>query len=120
MKRDSSFLLIYLICLFILLIRDTPISSLVGHELRVAKAAFHPSGRYIGTSRYVGKIELCHIFLSFTFNCDSLIINSFFSFDLTWRFWDVETSTELLLQEGHSREVYALGFQDDGSLVGTG
>lgn len=27
---------------------------------------------------------------------------------------------ELLLQEGHSKEVYAIGWQDDGALVATG
>jgi U4/U6 small nuclear ribonucleoprotein PRP4 len=42
------------------------------------------------------------------------------SFDQTWRLWDVDTQQELLLQEGHSREVFALGFQCDGSLVATG
>ena len=26
--------------------------------------------------------------------------------DMSWRLWDVETTTELLLQEGHSRPVY--------------
>jgi hypothetical protein len=42
------------------------------------------------------------------------------SFDQTWRFWDVEMRAELLLQEGHAREVFALGFQNDGALVATG
>ncbi|KAJ3414081.1 hypothetical protein HDV05_007115 [Chytridiales sp. JEL 0842] len=71
---------------------ELPIGSLVGHELRVARAVFHPSGRYIGTS----------------------------SFDQTWRIWDVEMRAELLLQEGHAREVFAIGFQGDGALVATG
>jgi U4/U6 small nuclear ribonucleoprotein PRP4 len=36
----------------------------------------------------------------------------------TWRLWDVaETTTELLLQ-GHSREVYAITFNTDGSSDG--
>ena len=48
------------------------------------------------------------------------ISNSNFSSDQTWRLWDVETCTELLLQEGHSREVYGIGFQADGALVATG
>ncbi|KAJ6105218.1 U4/U6 small nuclear ribonucleoprotein PRP4 [Penicillium sp. IBT 18751x] len=39
---------------------------------------------------------------------------------LPWRLWDVETTTELLLQEGHSREVYAVGFNSDGSLLASG
>jgi U4/U6 small nuclear ribonucleoprotein PRP4 len=71
--------------------KEHPIGSLVGHEQRVARLAFHPSGRFIGTS----------------------------SFDTSWRLWDAETSQELLLQEGHSKEVFAIGFQDDGALVAT-
>jgi U4/U6 small nuclear ribonucleoprotein PRP4 len=39
---------------------------------------------------------------------------------MTWRLWDVETTTELQLQEGHSREVHALGFNTDGSLLASG
>ena len=42
------------------------------------------------------------------------------SFDTTWRLWDVTTSQELLLQEGHSKEVYSVDFQDDGALVASG
>ena len=30
------------------------------------------------------------------------------------------THKELLIQEGHSKEVYALAFQDDGALVASG
>ncbi|KAJ3088069.1 hypothetical protein HK102_009643 [Quaeritorhiza haematococci] len=56
---------------------DLPVAALTGHTMRVARVAFHPSGRYLGTS----------------------------SFDTSWRLWDVETATELLLQEGHSREL---------------
>ncbi|RKP25142.1 WD40-repeat-containing domain protein [Syncephalis pseudoplumigaleata] len=41
-------------------------------------------------------------------------------FDTTWRLWDVERGDELLLQEGHSHEVYAIDFQEDGALVATG
>jgi U4/U6 small nuclear ribonucleoprotein PRP4 len=54
--------------------------------------AYHPSGRYLGSA----------------------------SFDTTWRLWDVERGNELLLQEGHSHEVYAIDFQEDGALVATG
>jgi U4/U6 small nuclear ribonucleoprotein PRP4 len=50
---------------------------------RVAAAEFHPSGAWAGTASY----------------------------DRTWRLWDVERGDELLLQEGHSKEVYALAFQ---------
>ena len=41
-------------------------------------------------------------------------------YDTTWRLWDVENARELLLQEGHSREVFTIGFQQDGALVATG
>lgn len=63
-----------------------------GHEDRVCRVAFHPSGDYVASA----------------------------SFDTTWRLWDVNTSQELLLQEGHSREVYSVEFQSDGSLVASG
>jgi U4/U6 small nuclear ribonucleoprotein PRP4 len=42
------------------------------------------------------------------------------SFDGTWRLWDITTQKELLLQEGHSKEVYAVQFQDDGALSASG
>jgi hypothetical protein len=32
----------------------------------------------------------------------------------------VATQKELLLQEGHSKEVYSVEFQDDGALVASG
>lgn len=63
-----------------------------GHAGRVSRIAFHPSGRYLGSA----------------------------GFDGTWRLWDVETTTELLLQEGHAKEVYTIAFQCDGSLAATG
>lgn len=68
------------------------VATLTGHAQRLCNAAWHPSGRYIGTT----------------------------SFDQTWRLWDAETAQELLLQEGHVREVYALAFHPDGSLAATG
>ena len=39
------------------------------------------------------------------------------SFDQTWRLWDLETGDCLLEQEGHSRSVYAIAFQQDGALA---
>jgi len=63
-----------------------------GHQDRVCRVAFHPSGNYVASA----------------------------SFDTTWRLWDVNTSKELLLQEGHSKEVYCVDFQNDGSLVASG
>ena len=72
------------------LTKETPIATLRGHTDRVARVEFHPSGRYLASA----------------------------SFDTTWRLWDVETTTELLLQEGHSREVFTVSFNTDGSLPG--
>ncbi|PWN50027.1 WD40 repeat-like protein [Violaceomyces palustris] len=71
---------------------DKPISRLNGHEARVCRTSFHPSGSYVASA----------------------------SFDGTWRLWDVEMSKELLIQEGHSKEVYAVEFQDDGALIASG
>mmetsp|Transcript_1489 Transcript_1489/g.2713 ORF Transcript_1489/g.2713 Transcript_1489/m.2713 type:complete len:537 (+) Transcript_1489:110-1720(+) len=65
---------------------------LKGHAARLCKVAYHPSGRFVGTT----------------------------SFDHTWRLWDVEAGgKELLLQDGHWKEVYGIGFHNDGSLVST-
>lgn len=71
---------------------DTSMRTLSGHESRVCRVNFHPSGRYLGSASYDG----------------------------TWRLWDVERGDELLLQEGHSKEVYAIAFQQDGALVASG
>ncbi|RDW60127.1 hypothetical protein BP5796_11733 [Coleophoma crateriformis] len=69
--------------------QDTPLSTLAGHNQRVCRVEFHPSGKYLASA----------------------------SEDTTWRLWDVNTTTELLLQEGHSRGVFALSFNTDGSLL---
>ena len=71
---------------------ESPLSVLEGHEERVCRVAFHPSGRYVASA----------------------------SFDTSWRLWDAEKGKELLLQEGHSKEVYTIEFQGDGSLIGSG
>lgn len=42
------------------------------------------------------------------------------SYDSSWRLWDVNTQKELLVQEGHSKEVYSVEFQDDGALLASG
>lgn len=68
------------------------LATLTGHEDRVNAVEFHHSGRYLGS-------------------CSS---------DKTWRFWDVETKKQLLLQEGHSKAIHAISFHPDGSLVATG
>ncbi|CZR53899.1 related to U4/U6 small nuclear ribonucleoprotein [Phialocephala subalpina] len=69
--------------------QDTPISTLEGHNQRVCRVEFHPSGQYLASA----------------------------SEDTTWRLWDVNTSQELLLQEGHSRGVFTVAFNTDGSLL---
>lgn len=71
--------------------RGRPVSKMSGHEQRVARVAFHPTGRFLGSASY----------------------------DLTWRLWDVETGQELVTQEGHSKEVFTIKFHPDGSLCGT-
>eukprot|EP00971_Amphidinium_carterae_P093581 1851885-Amphidinium_carterae.1 len=35
------------------------------------------------------------------------------------RLWDIATSSELLLQEGHSRPTYGVSMHPDGSLLAT-
>lgn len=60
-----------------------------GHQGVVTSCEFHPCGSLLGTT----------------------------SHDYTWRLWDIETGTELLLQDGHSKECSALSFHHDGSLV---
>lgn len=76
----------------LIVFRETPLGTLSGHTNRVGRVAFHPSGSYLGSA----------------------------SFDGTWRLWDVTTQKELMIQEGHSKEVYALAFQDDGALAASG
>ncbi|KAJ8102521.1 WD40-repeat-containing domain protein [Lipomyces tetrasporus] len=69
--------------------QDAPLATLQGHEGRVCRVAFHPSGSLLASA----------------------------SFDYTWRLWDLETQQELLIQEGHSKEVYCVAIQQDGALV---
>eukprot|EP00798_Chlamydomonas_sp_ICE-L_P015681 gene15681-21787_t len=65
------------------------IQRLVGHTDRLARLAFHPMGRHLGTA----------------------------SFDATWRLWDVNTGQCVMEQEGHSRACYCVAFHPDGSLA---
>jgi len=64
---------------------------LSGHEDRVNKAIFHPSGQYAMST----------------------------SHDATWRLWDIETQKEILLQEGHVKPVYGCDIHPDGSIAAT-
>jgi U4/U6 small nuclear ribonucleoprotein PRP4 len=42
-----------------------------------------------------------------------------FSYDRSWRLWDLETQEEILHQEGHTKAVHDIAFQCDGSLAAT-
>ena len=53
-----------------------------GHEDVVNYVDFHPMGKFLASS----------------------------SNDKTWRLWDIEYRKELLIQEGHSGEVYPISF----------
>lgn len=82
------------------------LDTLATHEDRMARIAFHPSGHLLATA----------------------------CFDQTWRLWDLEKtavfgvnrdktdgSTKILYdQEGHTRPVYSIAFQCDGSLLASG
>ena len=65
------------------------IHTLKGHQGVVNDCKFHPNGQLIGTA----------------------------SSDYTWRLWDIETATELQLQDGHIKDCTSLTFHTDGSLV---
>ncbi|EPT30482.1 WD domain, G-beta repeat-containing protein [Toxoplasma gondii ME49] len=71
--------------------RELLVCKLEGHEDRVNRVAFHPSGRFLAST----------------------------SHDETWRLWDVEKQQELLLQEGHAAAVYGVSIHPDGSLIAT-
>ena len=43
-----------------------------------------------------------------------------YSYDNSWRLWDLEAQEEILHQEGHSKPVYDIAFQNDGALAVTG
>ncbi|KAL5962018.1 U4/U6 small nuclear ribonucleoprotein Prp4 [Taenia solium] len=69
---------------------EEPLADIEGHEpYRVSRIAFHPSGRFLGTT----------------------------CFDSSWRLWDLEVCVEILHQEGHSKPVYDIAFHPDGSLA---
>jgi len=70
---------------------QTPLRSLEEHDERVNRVVFHPMGRHLLST----------------------------SHDMTWRMWDLETGSSLLLQEGHVHPVYAIAVHPDGSLVAT-
>mmetsp|Transcript_1362 Transcript_1362/g.1576 ORF Transcript_1362/g.1576 Transcript_1362/m.1576 type:complete len:239 (-) Transcript_1362:13-729(-) len=72
----------------------TEMGVLRGHQARLCKIAFHPmDGRYVATTSFIH----------------------------TWHLWDIGESScrQLLLQDGHAKEVYGIDFHPDGSLVTT-
>lgn len=72
---------------------EEAMADIAGHvPHRVARVAFHPSGRFLGTACY----------------------------DASWRLWDLEQKQEVLHQEGHAKAVHCLAFQSDGSVACTG
>lgn len=73
--------------------QEESIADITGHmPHRVSRLAFHPSGRFLGTACY----------------------------DASWRLWDLEQKQEVLHQEGHSKGVHCIAFQDDGAVCVTG
>lgn len=68
------------------------INSYIGHEDQVNKIVIHPFSK--------------HLFSA--------------SNDETWRIWDVETSNQIQIQEGHSRPIFGLDLHPDGALVLSG
>ena len=71
---------------------EEPLADIKGHDSRVSRLAYHPSGRFLATCVY----------------------------DNSWRLWDLEQLEEVLHQEGHSKEVHCIAFQNDGSLAVSG
>ncbi|KAL7644115.1 UNVERIFIED_CONTAM: hypothetical protein RMT77_004938 [Armadillidium vulgare] len=69
-----------------------PLKVLPKFEGRVSRVKFHPSGRFLGACVH----------------------------DNSWRLWDLHMEEEVLFQEGHSKPVYCIAFQKDGSLSATG
>ena len=71
---------------------EEPLADIEGHDARVSRCSYHPSGRFLATAVW----------------------------DNSWRLWDLEQLTEVLHQEGHSKEVYTVNFQQDGALTVSG
>lgn len=71
--------------------QQSVVHKLTGHKGMVLGCDFHPMGRHLGTAGHDG----------------------------TWRLWDVEHGQELLLQDGHAKDLSAIAFHPDGSLAMT-
>lgn len=102
--------------------RDSPLLTLTGHSARVCRIAFHPSGKYLGSASYDGTWRLYVPYLALLSKTSRKEKeNETDDFVFGFGRWDTERGgEELLLQEGHSKEVYAIAFQEDGALVCTG
>jgi U4/U6 small nuclear ribonucleoprotein PRP4 len=72
--------------------QQSVVHKLQGHRGMVMSCDFHPMGRYLGTAGHDG----------------------------TWRLWDIEQGQELLLQDGHAKDLSGIAFHPDGSLAMTG
>ncbi|KAF7457242.1 U4/U6 small nuclear ribonucleoprotein PRP4-like protein [Cryptosporidium felis] len=66
--------------------------NLIGHEDQINKISIHPFSN--------------HLFSA--------------SSDETWRIWDVESSNQIQIQEGHSRPIFGFDIHPDGALVISG
>ena len=77
-----------------------------------------------GVSRFAplapSRVDMCALQIFCIIHHVNLTYLYIFSFDMSWRLWDLEAQEEILHQEGHSRPVYSIGFQCDGSLCATG
>ena len=68
-----------------------PVASLHGHDGAVTDCSHHPQGKHVVTA----------------------------GADYSWRLWDIEKTTSLLLQDGHAKECSAVALHGDGSLIMT-
>ncbi|KAJ1606742.1 WD-40 repeat protein family/small nuclear ribonucleoprotein Prp4p-related [Cryptosporidium canis] len=65
---------------------------------------------YIGHEDQVNKV-IVHPFSNHLFSASS---------DDTWRIWDIEASSQIQVQEGHTRPIFGLDVHPDGALVISG
>ena len=73
-------------------------------------ARTEPVGVLRGHNARLSRVLLCQ-------NRTSLFSTSF---DTSWRLWDLETQTDVLVQDGHAHPVYGIALHPDCSLVVTG
>ncbi|RYH18869.1 WD40 repeat domain-containing protein [archaeon] len=73
-------------------IQDGLLHKLEGHKSAVSCVDFHPHYAAVATA----------------------------SHDFSWRLWDMQTGSQLLLQDGHVKDCTALSFHVDGSILVSG